>query len=263
MSQSQHSHRLASYSYGKDDVRFLRVVRDESDPRHHRIVEYAVRCLLSGSQLETSYTQADNSKVVATDSIKNTINLLAKKTPGPQVLCPESFALVIMNHFLSTYSHIDHVDVDIEQSKWSRIVVGDVIATSSGRLAAAPADEASSNGKQHPHSFVKDGNEKRTVKARGTRDGAGQATVALLEGGLEDLVVLKTSGSAFYGFWRDEYTTLPEVTDRCFSTSVNCKCECKTRKLHEIRSDADHVVITSAGHRRIQAAVADPRRSCV
>ena len=33
--------------------------------------------------------------------------------------------------------------------------------------------------------------------------------------------MLKSTGSAFEGFIRDEYTTLPEVNDRIFSTSVD------------------------------------------
>lgn len=220
---SGHEHRLASYSYGKDDVRVLRVVRDNADPKSHRLVEYAVRCLLSGKQLETSYTQADNSLVVATDSIKNTINLLAKKTPGEQVLVPETFALVVMSHFLTTYDHVESVEVDIVMPKWSRIALA-APASSSGQTSSL-APESRSSQQQHPHSFVRDGNEKRIVRAKAVRDAQGKPVVELLEGGMTDLVVLKSSGSAFYGFWRDEYTTLPEVQDRLFSTSVECKCE--------------------------------------
>lgn len=228
MSSQPRHHHLAAYSYGKDDVRILRVVRDEQNPRHHRIVEYAIRCLLSGSKLESSYTYADNSLVVATDSIKNTLNLLAKKASGPQVLCPEIFALVIMNHFLSTYDHIESVELNIVHHKWSRIELDANAARSSGRDAAIAAAQGS---QQHPHSFVKDGNERRMVRARGGRDSSSAPVVELLEGGMEDLVVLKTSGSAFYGFLRDDYTTLPEVTDRCFSTSVDCKCELKCSRM--------------------------------
>ena len=38
--------------------------------------------------------------------------------------------------------------------------------------------------------------------------------------GLENLVVLKTTDSAFAGFPRDEFTTLPETRDRILATSV-------------------------------------------
>lgn len=214
-------HKLSSYSYGKDDVRILRIVRDVNDPSSHQLVEYRVRCLLSGSSLEPSYTEADNSVVVATDSIKNTLNLLAKRTPGAQVLVPETFAIVVVEHFLRTYKHIDGVHVDIDLLKWSRLRLNTPQAGSSCANSSVPAVKANA---EHPHSFLRDGNEKRFVRAVGGRDAQGKPIVTELEGGLRDLVVLKSSGSAFYGFVRDQYTTLPEVHDRIFSTSVECRC---------------------------------------
>lgn len=200
------SHKLSTFSYGKDDVRVLRIVRSPEDPSSQQIIEYTVQVLLGGNSLTTSYTEADNSKVVATDTVKNTINLLAKKCTAEQILCPEKYALVIINHFITTYSHIENVFVDLKKSKWTRIVL-----EKSG---------------PHKHSFVKDGNEIRTVCAIGSRNSQGKAIVDSIKGGIKDLVVLKSSGSAFYGFWRDEYTTLQEVNDRIFSTSVECECKC-------------------------------------
>lgn len=219
-------HRLSTYSYGKDDVRILRIVRDPKHPRAHQVVEYTIQCLLSGSSLDTSYTEADNSSVVATDSIKNTINLLAKISTPDQVLCPELFSLVIVEHFLRTYSHIDTVEVTLEQLKWSRIALAgeNGLANSSGKSSTVALDEVSPL-QLHPHSFVRDGEDRRTVYVEGKRDAQKQPIVHQLQGGLRDLRVLKSSGSAFYGFWRDEYTTLPEVQDRIFSTTVVCSCE--------------------------------------
>jgi urate oxidase len=226
MSTSQPQHTLSAYSYGKDDVRILRLVRDQNDSASHHLVEYKVQCLLSGSSLAPSYTHADNSTVVATDSIKNTLNLLAKRTPGNQILVPETFALVIAEHFLRTYKHIENVHIDIDLLKWTRITLNDGPngrASSSGLTSTSPFDKS----KQHPHSFIRDGNEKRFVRAIGKRDANGQPSIDVLQSGLRDLVVLKSSGSAFYGFWRDEYTTLPEVHDRIFSTSVECQYDIK------------------------------------
>ncbi|KAN0066434.1 hypothetical protein ACQY0O_000528 [Thecaphora frezii] len=193
--------RLAEASYGKDLVRILRIVRDAQDPSYHRIVEYTARCLLSGAALTPSYTEADNSPVVATDTVKNTLNCLAKSLPADDVLCPERYALQVTNHFLSTYSHIEGVEVDLIQHKWTRIVLDD------------------KDGGAHKHSFIRDGDEKRTVRAIARRVG-GEIRVTELKGGLKGLLVLKSSGSAFYGFHRDEYTTLKEVNDRIFSTEV-------------------------------------------
>ena len=50
--------------YGKDKVRIFRTVRDG---KIHHVVEYNVCALLEGD-IDTSYTEADNSVVVATDS---------------------------------------------------------------------------------------------------------------------------------------------------------------------------------------------------
>src|SRR6187399_132808 len=70
------------------------------------------------------------------------------------------------------------------------------------------------NGEPHHHSFVKGSNEKRTAKITASRDRV------KVEAGVEDLVVLKTTRSGFAGFIKDAFTTLPETTDRIFSTSV-------------------------------------------
>lgn len=196
---------LASQSYGKDLVRILRLHRDPSTGKHS-IVEYNARCLLSGAQLLTSYTEGDNSLVVATDSIKNTLNILAKRLPPADVLCPERFCLRVAEHFIGKYSHVEKVYVDVEVLKWSRISL--------------------EGGKgPHKHSFARDGDDKRVVHLVAGRQGK-DAVIQELQGGLKDLLVLKTTGSEFNGFWRDEYTTLKEVTDRIFSTAIDCKCEC-------------------------------------
>ncbi|UZJ54863.1 hypothetical protein CBS101457_004183 [Exobasidium rhododendri] len=197
------SHQLSSYSYGKTDVRLMRIVRDAKDPSQQQIIEYAVQTLLSGPALDTSFTKGDNSLVVPTDTVKNTTNILAKKCSPEEILCPEKFALVIINHFLTRYDHVKNVEVEIKRFKWSRIVL--------------------EKGGPHKHSFVKDGDEIRTVKASGFKDISGKAFCSEVKGGIRDLVVLKSSGSAFYGFWKDENTTLVPVNDRCFSTSVECE----------------------------------------
>ncbi|PWY97540.1 uricase [Testicularia cyperi] len=195
--------RLASASYGKDLVRIFRIVRDAKDPSSHKVAEYTVRCLLHGASLTPSYTEADNSPVVATDTVKNTLNYLAKVLPAEDVLCPERYALHVINHFLTTYDHIEKTEVDLIQHKWTRIVLDQ------------------KDGGAHKHSFVRDGEEKRTVRALGERAGK-DIKVTTLEGGIKGLLVLKSSGSAFYGFHRDSFTTLKEVRDRIFSTEVEC-----------------------------------------
>jgi urate oxidase len=57
---------------GKDKVKLLKVAKDPKDPKHQSVVELTVQILLEGA-IETSYTKADNSVVVATDTMKNTV----------------------------------------------------------------------------------------------------------------------------------------------------------------------------------------------
>ncbi|OCF38091.1 urate oxidase [Kwoniella heveanensis CBS 569] len=185
---------LSAARYGKQLVKVARVVR-EGDK--HYIVEYVIRALLEGD-IETSYTKADNSVVVATDSIKNTCNIFAKTSP--HVLNAPIFALHLGLHFVTKYEHITKAFIDIESLKWSRIEV---------------------DGKPHKWSFVRDGEEKSTVEAVVDASAGTDKITASLVVGLKDLLVLKTSGSAFTNFVRDEFTTLGEVSDRIFSTSVS------------------------------------------
>ncbi|KAK7435042.1 hypothetical protein VKT23_019850 [Stygiomarasmius scandens] len=189
---------LSHARYGKDKVRVLRVVREGS---WHHVVEYNVLALLEGD-IDVSYTKADNSVVVATDSIKNITYYLAKVSP--HILIPERFALHLGTHLVSKYSHIHKAFVTIEQLRWTRIPV-----ESDGQI------------KPHAHSFYRDGDEKRVVTAEIDASAGKNKIVAKVTAGVNDLLILKSTGSAFTNFLRDEYTTLVEVDDRIFSTSVD------------------------------------------
>ena len=138
------------------------------------------------------YTKADNSVVVATDSIKNTIYIKAKEHP---VDPPEVYASYLGQHFLDKYAHISAANIKVTVHRWTRMNI---------------------DGKPHPHSFFRDGEETRNVEARVTREGLD------LKSGIAGLTVLKSTGSAFHGFVRDEYTTLGETWDRILSTVVDC-----------------------------------------
>jgi urate oxidase len=182
---------LSSARYGKENVRVLKVDRDPASGSQ-TVTELTVSCLLEGD-IAASYTEADNSVVVATDSIKNTIYIKAKEHP---VNPPELYATVLGTHFLDRYPHIHAANVDVVVQRWTRLSV---------------------DGKPHPHSFRLDGQETRTVEARVSRDGG-----VSLASGINGLSVLKSTGSAFHGFVRDEYTTLPETWDRILSTDIDC-----------------------------------------
>ncbi|KAH9850860.1 uricase [Lenzites betulinus] len=200
MSEGEGLSYLSHARYGKDKVRVFRVVRDGA---WHNIVEYNVTALVEGD-IEVSYTKADNSVVVATDSIKNITYFLAKTSP--HVLHPERFALHLGTHLVTKYAHLKKAFITIEQLRWQRIPV----APSAGE-AAQP----------HPHAFYRDGDDKRIVEAEIDASAGLDKIVARVTSGLQGLLVLKTTGSAFESFVRDEYTTLVEVDDRIFSTSID------------------------------------------
>ncbi|KAJ7599295.1 hypothetical protein C8J56DRAFT_916356 [Mycena floridula] len=189
---------LTHARYGKTNVRVFRVVRQDS---WHTIVEYNVTVLLEGD-IDTSYTQADNSVVVATDSMKNITYYLAKISP--HILNAERFALHLGTHLVSKYPHIHKAFVTIEQLRWARISI-----------------EKDGKVEEHPHSYFRDGDDKRIVKVEVDATAGKDKLIAKVSAGISDLLVLKSTGSAFTNFIRDSYTTLVEVDDRIFSTSVD------------------------------------------
>ncbi|KAK9685240.1 hypothetical protein K7432_015580 [Basidiobolus ranarum] len=183
---------LKKQAYGKTKVRVTKVIRHTQN--WHDVIELTCQVLLDG-KFETSYTEADNSSIVPTDTVKNTIYVLAKKSNNVQTI--ERFGYEIGQHFINRYSHVDDVYVNIIQHRWSRVNI---------------------DGQLHPHSFLRDGEETRRAELVVSRSGK-----VTIESRLKDLLVLKTTGSSFTNFHRCEYTTLQDATDRIFSTSVDAK----------------------------------------
>jgi len=178
--------KLIQHHYGKARVRVLKVFRN--GPRH-AVKELEVQVMLQGD-FGASFTQADNRLVVATDSIKNTVNVFAKKLLGAET---EKFGLALGEHFLKTYRHVSRVEVGLTEHCWARIPVG---------------------GKPHSHSFCERSAARPSVKITYTRKGN------LVESGIKDLLILKTTGSGFEKFLRDKFTTLPETNDRILATKM-------------------------------------------
>lgn len=178
--------KLVENSYGKSSVRLAKVVR--TGPRHE-LIEMRVDIALEGD-FAASYIDGDNSKIIATDSLKNHVYVLAKQNKFGSI---EEFAVLLARHLIGTYGQIHRVAIAIEQASWQRL-----------------ADE----GRPHPHAFVDAGPERPICRAILTGD------KLELTGGLSDLRFLKTTGSEFRGFVDDRYRTLKDATDRIFATSV-------------------------------------------
>ena len=172
--------KLTHHQYGKARVRILKIIRAG---KVHTLKELDVSVALQGD-FDASYTKADNRLVVATDSMKNTVNVLAKKHLGPET---EPFGILLAEHFLRTYPHVHRVEITLSERRWDRLKVA---------------------GKPHAHSFSEAGGGKPFAKVTSTR--LKNSLQTHIESGLEDLLILKSTASAFEKFLRDEFTTLPE-----------------------------------------------------
>lgn len=178
--------KLIHHQYGKARVRVMKVTR--TGPRHS-VNELVVSVALQGD-FDASYTKADNRLVVATDSMKNTVNVFAREKLGEEI---EEFGIALGAHFLKTYAQVKRVEIGLSGHCWERISV---------------------DGKPHAHSFLEKSAAKPFSKIVCTNDESS------VESGIEDLLILKTTGSGFENFWRDKFTTLPETNDRVFATRL-------------------------------------------
>ena len=176
---------LAWNRYGKSRVRLVKV-RRARDP--HELVDLTIDIQLEGA-FDAVYVDGDNSACLATDTMKNTVYALARQDPIAQI---ESFALRLAGHFFAQPA-VARVRIGAVEHRWDRVSVA---------------------GRPHPHAFVQPGGEEWTAVVTRERDRT--EVVA----GITNLVVLKTTESAFAGFPRDPFTTLPETSDRILATSV-------------------------------------------
>jgi urate oxidase len=155
----------------------------------HTLRDLTVAIQFKGDYDE-SYTDGDNSHVLPTDTMKNTVYALAAQQA---VTDPEPFALCLARHFLDRNPRLLRVTIDMTEHLWSRIRNGE---------------------REHDDAFVRTGPEVRTAILQVNR----RRTV--LWSGIADLLVLKSAHSAFDRFLRDEYTTLPDTRDRLLATSL-------------------------------------------
>ncbi|HUL32708.1 MAG TPA: urate oxidase [Candidatus Eisenbacteria bacterium] len=186
--------RLGENYYGKQRVRILQVTRHVD---RHDVKELTVGIRLEGD-FETAHTQGDNSKVLPTDTMKNTVYVLAKKHG---IETPEHFCLLLANHFLDTQPQISRTRIDANETLWVRLPFG---------------------RKAHPHTFTRSSEERRTASVLAGR------TEKRVQAGIKGLFVLKTTDSAFEGFLRDSYTTLKEDRNRILATVVRASWTYRT-----------------------------------
>ena len=181
--------RLLWNGYGKAAVRLVKVTR--TGPRHE-ISDLDVEIQLQGD-FERCHTLGDNAQVLPTDTMKNSVYVLAREaTVDP----PEEFGQRLGSHFLRACPAAHDAVISLALHRWDRLAV---------------------RGSAHQHAFEQGGTERRLAVVSVDRKGT------TVEAGLEGLSLLKTTGSGFAGFLRDGHTTLEETDDRIFATDVTAR----------------------------------------
>src|SRR5882724_6267972 len=99
---------LCGNNYGKSRVRVLKVTRH---PDRHDLVELAVGVQFEGD-FDAVHTAGDNRGVLPTDTMKNTVNALAKTWSGEQI---EELGCQLVKHFLDGNPQVSRVRVEIGQ----------------------------------------------------------------------------------------------------------------------------------------------------
>jgi len=208
---------LLSQSYGKSCVRVSHIRRLDN---RHEFIELSCSIELSGD-FDAAYSAADNSLVVPTDTIKNTVYALAGRHG---IASLEAFARRVATHFIESFAHVDMATVTAHESPWRRMSLG---------------------GGDHSHAFVATCDLRNTCEVTALADGLTQTA------GVSGLKVLKTTGSAFTGYLRDELTTLEPTNDRIFATTIDADWPCADPDADwsEIRTRAQQEILdTFANH---------------
>ena len=177
--------RLGENRYGKSRVRVMKVVRHET---HHAMKEWNVRVLLHGD-FESCFTAGDNSRILPTDTMKNTVYSLARESRAATL---EEFAIELVDYLLANNPQVTKAGAEVEEKSWEPLLI---------------------DGIPHPTTYKLGGGELQTTEVVGGRGEALRVT-----SGIDGLVILKTTKSAFTGYIKDKLTTLPESTDRIFGT---------------------------------------------
>lgn len=184
--------RLGENRYGKSRIRLSRITRHAG---RHEFQEWNVRVLLQGD-FESSFTEADNSRILPTDTMKNTVYSVARDSKAATI---EEFAVELGDYLLTNNPQVSKASVEIEEKAWERMTV---------------------DGVPDPNTFKLSGPELHTVHAARDKGGSWALT-----SGVDGLVILKTTKSAFTGYIKDKLTTLKPATDRIFGTSATARWE--------------------------------------
>jgi urate oxidase len=165
--------RILSIGYGKQAVSVYRTDGVST------LFAAEIGMTARGEAFEPSYTEGDNTVVVATDSMKNFIHMTALECDDPSL---EGFLELLARRFMETYAQAERVELHGREVPFAR---------------------------RSEQSFQRVGGDVGVAVLALDRDGTLQN-----RSGREGLKLMKLTGSSFEGFVRDEFTTLPESRDR-------------------------------------------------
>jgi urate oxidase len=185
--------KLTHNSYGKSAVNLSKVIRHDD---HHEFRQISVNITLQGD-FTTAYTEGDNTKILATDTQKNTVYALAKEHFTGSI---EAFGIYLSDHFMANNPQVSSVIIDMTEYGYTRMHF---------------------DGSTHPHAYIGNGPGKSTALITQDRENI------TVRAGVKDLLILKTTDSGFAHFIRDAYTSLKETDDRILAT------ECEASWLYD------------------------------
>src|ERR1700678_4546989 len=182
--------KLAENRYGKSRVRLMKVTRHDHG---HDLREWTVQVLLKGD-FDTAHLDGDNSKILPTDTMKNTVYSIARSSKATSM---EDYARELADFLLGRNPQVSSASIHVESTMWKRLTI---------------------DGKPHPSAFMRGSGELQTTTVERAQGGAFH-----ILSGLDNLVILKTANSAFEGYIKDSLTTLKETSDRLFGTTVRAE----------------------------------------
>ncbi|MGA2354432.1 MAG: factor-independent urate hydroxylase [Terriglobales bacterium] len=180
---------VAENKYGKSRVRLVQVKRRDGC---HDLREWTIEILLQGD-FDSCFVEGDNSKILPTDTMKNTVYSLARNSTAS---CMEDFAKELIDFLLHRNPQVSAAEVSISEKPWQHLALG---------------------GKPHPTTFVQTSSETQTAKIARNNKKESEFSITA---GFENLVIMKTANSAFEGYIQDSLTTLPPAKDRLLGTAV-------------------------------------------
>ena len=191
---------IAENKYGKSRVRLVKVKRKDG---WHDLREWTVEVLLQGD-FDSCFIEGDNSKILPTDTMKNTVYSLARSSTAESM---EDFAKELLEFLVQRNPQVSAAEISVSDKAWDHLPTG---------------------GKPHPTTFIQMRSEgqrtkvtkkvKKEVKKKAVKSEAGDFAVSA---GFENLVLMKTSGSAFEGYIQDSLTTLQPAKDRLLGTELS------------------------------------------